>query len=620
MLPEINNSKEVIKNRMLKHALNFWGIKNTDDLDPAVKLMLEALANELYNLGNDVKDAQVRILEKVSGMLAPDFLTTASPAHAVMYAAPIEPVEQLTTTSAFVTQRKIASRLDEAPDTDIELYFTPTGAIQLYDAEITHIATGGNLYGCDKAFNKQLIARPKTKFTEPNTIWLGLKLNDKIEDLQGLYFYFDWKNTEHQLAQWLYQLLPLAAWHCNNSEIVVAPGLTYSNSSAGNNTYGEVFPEYDLLSLIEKDTKNYYDSRYISLNDSSLKNPAALKQVYPAAFRNYFADNELAKLKDNLLWLKIVFPASMQQEYLDDLHVHLNAFPVMNRRLNDLKYRLKGGSHIMPLKTEEHEHFLSVKSLTDETNEYKAVPYRDKEEEKSGHYTLRNGGVERFDSRNAKEMISYLLELLRSESAAFSMYGYDFIATTLKEMNQKIALMEQKTRGNAAGTEAPHYIIVKPFEGQDMMYAEYWTTLAEAANNLRAGQKLQLAKGVKVKADSVTLLTTTTGGRNRLRPEERLNAFRYSILTRNRIVTKEDIRSFCFYELGNRISQVDVDKGIEMSPKGGEAFRRTIDILLTVAENSNTALKEQQLLSQQLLTKLQLRSGISNYYRIVWKE
>jgi hypothetical protein len=75
---------------------------------------------------------------------------------------------------------------------------------------------------------------------------------------------------------------------------------------------------------------------------------------------------------------------------------------------------------------------------------------------------------------------------------AFAAYGYDFIASTLQEMNQKITLMEQKTKGyvnNAA--EVPSYIIVKAFEGKDMLYAEYWTTLAEAANNLRAGTRLQ---------------------------------------------------------------------------------------------------------------------------------
>src|ERR1044072_9181948 len=99
MLSDINNSKEVIKNRMLRYALNYWNIKNIEDLDPVVKLILEALSLELYNLGNEIKDTQVRILEKIAGLLAPDFSTAPNPAHAILHATPVEPVETLPITT-----------------------------------------------------------------------------------------------------------------------------------------------------------------------------------------------------------------------------------------------------------------------------------------------------------------------------------------------------------------------------------------------------------------------------------------------------------------------------------------------------------------------------------------
>ena len=102
MLTEYVSSKEVIKSRMLRHALNYWGIKNTEDLDPLVKLILESLSLELYNLGNEVKDTQVRILEKIAGLLTPDFLTAPNPAHAILHAQPGEPTEILTTATSFI--------------------------------------------------------------------------------------------------------------------------------------------------------------------------------------------------------------------------------------------------------------------------------------------------------------------------------------------------------------------------------------------------------------------------------------------------------------------------------------------------------------------------------------
>jgi hypothetical protein len=616
MLKEISNSREVIKNRMLKHALNNWNLKNTDDMDPAVKLIMEALALEIHNLGNEIEDTQSRILEKIANLLSPDFLTAPNPTHALLHVSPVEPQEILTNTTAFFMQRKISLRQNEVLDSTVDVHFTPLAPIKIIDAEVACMATGENLYAYDTSFKKQLIARSKTGLVESNSLWLGLKINPKIEDISNVSFCFDWKNLEPKIAHRIYQFLPITTWSLNDAQIETQPGIKWE-SYVDTDRYENMFLEYDLLSLMEKDIGNFYDQQFITVFDKETRVRNEMMQAYPAVFKNLFAENDLQKLTDNLLWIKIVFPAAMQQDHLDEVYAYLNTFPVMNRRLNDLKYRLKGGSNVIPLRTPALEQFLSVKSLSDEKHQYKSVPYRKKEEEEIGTYTLRRGGVERFDSRNAREMISNLLELLRSESSAFAAYGYDFIATTLREMDQRIALMEEKTKGyiNNA-TEIPNYIITKPFEGYDMMYAEFWTTLAELANNIRSGAKLQQAKGVKVKPDSVTLMSTTIGGKNRLRPEERVNAFKYGIMTRDRIVTKEDIRNFCFYELGNRISRVEVTRGFKMEEHSKQAFKRTIDVWLTPSETERLETKEWELICEQLKSKLQSRSGITNHYRI----
>lgn len=616
MVAELNNSKEIIKTRMIKHALNYWNIKNSDDLDPAVRLMMEALSTELYNLGNELKDAQVRILEKISSLMAPDFLTCPNPAHAIVHALPIEPVEILYNTTNFCTQKKISSKQNEVLDTTVDIFFTPVGPVKIFDAQVAYIATAENLYAYNSTFTKQLIARGKTKFDDRNTLWIGLKVNDKIENIDNLFFYFDWRNIEAKLANRIYQLLPITKWYINDKPIEIQPGLIYTQVN-NNDAYENIFFEYDLLSLLEKDIKHYYEYKFITIKDQQVKNIGETNSLYPDAFKNNFSQNDLQKLNEKLLWIKVVFPSNVQLEFFEEIQIYSNAFPVMNRQLNDLKFRLKGGSNIIPLKTSVSDQFLSVKSLSDDTHTYKSVPYKKMDEDEHGTYTLRNGGVERFDSRNAREFISYLLELLRSESAAFSSYGYDFMAITLKEMNQKISLMEQKAKGfTGNGTEIPNYIIVKPFEGFDMMYVKYWTTLAEAANYMRVGTRLQLTKGLKVKQDSLILLSTTTGGKNRLRAEERLQAFRYGIMTRNRIITKEDIRNFCFYELADKIKEVHIEKGFELSAHSNQAFKKTIDVLLTPADEELNA-ASWEVLCGQLKSKLQLRSGISNNYRVM---
>jgi hypothetical protein len=620
MLSELNNSKEVIKTRMLKHALNYWDIKNSDDLDPAIKLILEALSTELYNLGNEIKDTQVRILEKLANLMAPDFLTCPAPAHAIMHALPVEPVETLYSTTAFSTQKKISSKQNEVLDTDLDVFFTPVDSVPLFDAQVTHIATAENLYAYNGTFSKQLIAKSRSKINERGILWIGLRINPKIEDINGLFFYFDWKNIESKIANRIYQMLPITKWYIDDNEIEVQPTLRYVEDKHNNDAYENIFMEYDVLSLREKDVKHYYDPRFITIVGKQINNISTLNAVYPSSFKNNFADNDLQKLTEKLLWIKVIFPSAMQPEFFEEIQMYTNAFPVMNRRLNDLKFRLKGGSSIIPLKTDILDQFLSIKSLADETHSYKPVPYKKTDEQEYGTYTLRSGGVERFDKRNARELIRYLLELLRSESAAFSSYGYDFMATTLKEMYQKIALMEQKTKGYTGnGNEIPNYIIVKPFEGFEMMYVKYWTTLAEAANQIRVGVKLQLGKGLRVKPDSIVLLTTTTGGKNRLRAEERLQAFRYGIMTRDRIITREDIRNFCFFELGDKIRAVEVEKGMELSLHPRQAFRKTIDVILTPVEEGDLTNASWEIICEQLRSKLQLRSGVSNDYRVMIK-
>jgi hypothetical protein len=618
MFSGVNNSKDVIRNRMLRHALNYWNIKNTEDLDPIVKLILEALSTELYNLGNDIKDTEVRLLEKIANLLAPEFLTCPNPAHAILHAIPVEAQEMLTETAHFYTQKSISSKQDEILDKKIDIFFTPVDKIRLFNAGISFLLNGNTLFGYDPQFNKQLFAQTTGgRRTDNNVLWLGLKIDEKISNINNLFFHFDWKNISYELSNTNYQLLPLSKWYINDEEIGTTEGIAYENKPGTDGTARNLSIDYDLLSLIEKDIKEYYKRKFISVSGERLNNINGLKQEYPPAFKNLFSESDLQKLNQELLWIKIVFPAALRQGALDDVYVYTNTFPVMNRQLNELKYRLKGGSNIIPLKTTGLDQFLCVRSLADESNQYSSTPFRKMEEEETGTYTLRTGGVERFDGRNAKEFISYLLELLRSESAAFSAYGNDFIASTLREMDQRIALMEQKTKAlsNNSG-EIPHYIIVKPFEGNNLMYVDYWTTLAETANALRSGSRLQEYSGVKMKSDSLFLLTTTVGGMNRLKPEERVSAFRYGLITRNRIITKEDIRNFCFYELGNRISKVSVERGFEIPANPQQSFLRTIDITLTTLPGERLNKEGWQLLFDQLKAKLQSRSGMSNHYRI----
>lgn len=607
-------SREMIKSRMVKHALNYWAIKNAEDLDPLVKLIMEAISVEIFTLSNEIRDTESRLLEKISDLLAPGFLTCPNPAHGILHARPGELKETLSVTDQFFAQKKVSSRHDETLDTNIEVYFTPVAPVAIFETRIACLATGRNLYTVDLQGNKfQSAQAQRGQQLENQVIWLGVKTNLKPADLKDLSFYFDLKNADSKSTELLRQLLPLVKWLCGNEYLSMTTGLNKQNEEI---TEEDVFEDFNLLTIMEKDIWAYYQPKFVTVNESAHLNPVE-PIPFPPSFLNVFAETDCKKLTEPLLWFKLQFPAAINQEILYDLHIYTNAFPVMNRKLIELNYRLKPGSEIIPLKTAPREQFLAVRALSDDTRQFKGNPYRKMEEEETGTYTLRNGGVERFDNRNAKEFISYLLELLRSESSAFSVFGQDYVSSTLKEMNQRIALMEQKTKGIATTAgELPHYILARPFEGHELMYAEYWTTLAETANNLKPGTRLQLYTKSKVRPDSVWLLSNTIGGKNRLMPEERITAFRYGLISRDRIVTREDIIAFCLHELGSNIKQVSVKKGLELSNDPRAGYRRTIDVILK-PETDKIAAEEWQTICHQLEAKLKIRSGMSNYYRIM---
>ena len=619
MFFDSDNSREAIKTRMLRTALTFWGTKNTDELDPVVKLLMEALSSELYDVMNDIINAEGRILEKIAHLLAPDLLTSPTPAHAVMQALPGEPSETISEEDQFYVEKKIASKPDGPIDTNVEVFFTATNKTKIFDAEIQYLFLRPYLFTFDQLSNK-LLAGSSTANPAVNEYctWLGLRVNPRMTSLKGMTFFFDVKNVDPSVADSFFQILAFSRWFIDGREIKISAGIP--NAERSDNDTEVSILDTDVMVSVRKNINDYYKRKFVTITDGGFVVNTEELKTYPKEFSNPLPQTVLDKLTEKVLWIKMVLPSNIPQELLNEIVVRTNAFPIMNCKRNELRYRLRSGRNIIPFPNVANEAFLSVQSFTDGETNYKPIPFKKSNDEATGTYTLRTGGLERFDSRNGREMILYLLELLRSESAAFSAYGHDFIAGTLKEMNQFIALLEQKTNTTISDAfEIPNYIIVKPRENREMMFIDYWTTNMDLANNIRSGTRLQQSTGVSVKPASLMLLTASLGGKDKLKSEEKLYAFKYGLLTRDRIVTVEDIRSFCFYELGNRLKDVTVKRGFAIPDNPKEGAKRTIDVILKRAPGKIDN-EEWDQLCEQLKSKLQTRTGMSYNYRVLSKE
>ncbi|QXV65594.1 type VI secretion system baseplate subunit TssF [Mucilaginibacter sp. 21P] len=607
------NSKEEIRTRMLRNAMDFWGNTNVNDMDPLVKLLIEALSTEIFNVSNDVKNLESRVLNKISRILASDYLTSALPAHGVLKGQPIENKEVLRINNHFFYRRPSGNETSKQQQEDADVFFSPVGNVKVINAAIKYTVIGKHLYDHQDTSHKSVLMNAgQSPGAGVNTLWIAIDCDGGLTDLKDLSLFFEW--PDYTTSDDLYTLLSVVKGYTDdNNELELSSGLKYQDEQAAENR--PVFYEQNIINLLTRDIKEYYNKRFLTITDRQMVDVTSRVKKYPGIFSEFFNATDLNRLKP-CVWLKFTFPAAMSAAAIDELQLSLNCFPVVNRRLYEQKYRLKDTNNIIPVKPANNELFLSVKDLSDDKNtHYSEIPYTQAEHNYEGSYSIRNGGAERFDSRSAHQLIEYLFELLRDEKAAFASYGGDFLSGMLKTLEQNLALIERKSRTTKDKAGAFNYLIVKPANKAAMLYLQYWTTLADAANNIRRGSKVQQFEMLKLKDESLRLITTTTGGRNSLGATERIQAYKYGLTTKDRIVTQADLISFCYYELGNKITDVKIGKGVVVSQNPKEGFQKTVDIYLRPVDNLRLSAEDWDMLFDLLKTKLISRSVINSHYR-----
>lgn len=606
------SSKDEIRNRVLKNARDHWGLKHVDDLDPMVKLFLEALCTEVFNISNEVKGLEHRIMDKLAAILAAETLTGALPAHAILHVKPTELSTTIDEKDSFVYHMRIAKEQGEGPE-ELDLAFSPLKPVHIVQASVRYIATGNKLFKIASDTRRSLLAQGNPGFhLEKNTVYIGIAWPAELSHPEGLTFYFDWPHFSMESS--VASLLALAKWSINQEVIRMEQDFFDVPADAGQHS---AFDGLGMDSVLAENIAAYYKGRIFSVAQNQPWVALSL-DLLPKSFEGVFSLQDLQHVRTPLLWVKIELPSAISQQALDELSVSINAFPVVNRKLHDLKHRLKAISDIIPMKTPDYEQFLKVESLWDLVgNRYNEIPQGYDEQRNAGLYSVRYGGTERFDERSARDMLDYLFEVLRDERAAFATYGTDFLHTALKELEQQVSFISQRTEKNASSVkEQVNYIVFKPLPNAEMMFLQYWTTNGAIANAIKTGSRLQAANGSKFMMDSIYLLSSTMGGRDRLSTVNRTRAYKYGVTTANRIVTQRDLEAFCWLEFGDYIQDVHISRGVFDSKNPKQGFVRTVDINLTPLTDAKLNEEEWQMVLDLGLSKLRSRSVLSTYYRL----
>lgn len=142
--------KEEIQENMIRSALHFWNIKNVENLDPLVRLLIEGLSEQLYVLSGEMYDMENRVIQRICEVLLPESVSKAKPSHAIAYIAP-----QWNDTKTNLEMRFLVKNSFLNNDARQEYSFFPVANIPLYQANIKKIIHPQGIVQIDEQLNKK---------------------------------------------------------------------------------------------------------------------------------------------------------------------------------------------------------------------------------------------------------------------------------------------------------------------------------------------------------------------------------------------------------------------------------------------------------------------------------
>lgn len=561
---------------MLQNATKVWGLKSPQSLDPFVKLLIDAFSTEVFKANNEIQTVNARILEKLAKLLTPSIYTHPVPAHAIAFTQPDESSEILLEHTEFFFRKHMTSTIKSESDKQINIPFTPVGNVRINKVQTAVMFVGNTCYSIDERLNKIPIARFQGKPEDYRKVTIGIDVSKYSQENFPKYVSIYCSNLAFEHLDFTYKLLPYITVTSNGNPLFIREGLTYHKNTEAKG-YEQIFHEQSIQNKIIEDVKSIYHHKFIEvsgISNSLFSEPGELPENL--SYVDY--KEEITKHIEGkrYLWLTFEFPPQFSAEILDNFSFVLNAFPIYNRGWKKTEYSLDIMGNNIPLVTDEGEHFLYVDEVQDgDGRRYTEIPFTPNDDLKKGLYTVRKGGMERFTNRNAVDMIANVLELTRDEIAAFSLLNRDNVKGLLSEMSDKMKSMVQKVNNAKRSIKQElNYVIMEPVEKTDHTYASFWITHCTLANHMRPGTELSN----QLKSQVVILLSETIGGAEEQKGTDSIQAYKYALTTRDKIISLEDVKNYCRMVLKDELKEVRVKRGTMISNKPKEGFIRTVEV------------------------------------------
>ena len=607
-------NQEQIKNRMIKRASRMWGyseLESESAFDPVLELLLSACASELEKLRFEQENSRARITDRILEIIFPNQIVGVVPSQTLLQLTPVENNVQISRYNHFKAIKKTQNIYDPTQVNTKDIYFSPTLEMKLTTAQVKYLLYGNKVLQQESFFYQEEIARSERNIPS-GEFWIGIHAPG-VEKLEDLCFYIDVNNKE-QKEFFTYYLQQVKVFS-EGKEYELVEGYNVPTNSI---EYENIISKnYTGIDAIYNEVNQFYQANFFTLKGTIYPKTEEEKSAATTLLENYFLDHKFITEKD-IIWLQFKFYEVITPKVLENVRIALNCVPAINIRNTEDYKRIKGQLTIYPITGEDS--FLDIDYISD--NYKKRYDVKNYLSDDNISIVLRRGGVARFDERNALEHLQHLLGLIREETASFSAIGNDFaIEEELKQIGQNLASIYQNIKEkNLSLNPNPYLIFSSNNKEMDMNFTiSYWHTAAEEGNDIKTGISLVCDSENKTAISKAIVVKPSFGGRRGLTTSDKILEYRNALLSRGRIVTIADVKTFAKSHFKHTIKGLDVQKGTkkEVSLKGG--FKRTIDIYLNKNKEVEVSETEWEYLKDSFLIKLEKASTNIYPYRIFEK-
>lgn len=614
---------EIIEQEMLKRAREIWQVKQDlpfEAFDPLVRLLIGACAVEIKKIDDTLAFSQARILKKLASLMMPRELTGTIPSSTILQVHPENPEMDITPSAQFSGSQQ-----------QIEFIFSPAGHYKLIDASIKQclLLLTNKLVDISserRIIPSQIASTDEDAFynSHKRIMFIGLDVNKALASLPNLSFYFNWAEIPEMEQLKYCRLLTATEWYLNGIALNKSQG--FFNPDPSYTHADETLKKLtDISTILDNRVKEIYKHHFISiLLPEDGENIDALKQNCPPLILDLF-QRQKTHFDRPLLWFEVHFPADFPNQALEYQlsHCMINCFPAMNRKLESKVHLVsKNRETIFPISTEEGE-FLSIHRI-DDSSDNNYHQFQNSANKLSSFY-LRDGGVNRLNSQDAIDLLSYLQDVVNDEIEVFQSLQPHELLNDITTLQQIMTNMDKRLSGLGDPIDSNRFVVINSHQTTSKlsrnMTIEYWVTKGAKANGIpheviNNVYSIDYHMGVR----SVKNLTTSKGGHDRLKDSQLLSSYQKELLTRSRIATAADIQTCCFEFLGSAVKKVLIEKGYSCEVDHDSGFLRTVNITIYPSETCRLTDREWDnhlselfsLLNFRWIGSLPLRISLSN--------